>query len=130
MFSKSVSLIDSIYLPVHSNNTIAIAEAAAAAAPPPPQSPAAAVIFFFLFSTKGPFQGHTLPLQGNIVYLVYFLPILLILDVFHQFQLPCYLFLSFSLSFLHFYSKFFYFKFINFFNPHFYRIIITFSYVR
>jgi len=81
MFSKSVSLIDSIYLPVHSNNIIAIAEAAAAAA---------AALVFFLFSTKGPFQGHSLPLQGNVVYLVYFLHILLILDVFHQFQLTCY----------------------------------------
>jgi hypothetical protein len=89
MFSLSVSLISSNYLPVHSNNTIAIAEAAAAA---PPQSPAAAVIFFFLFSTKGPFQGHTLPLQGSVVYLVYFFGILLILDVFHQFQLTCYFF--------------------------------------
>jgi hypothetical protein len=54
----------------------------------PPNPPRYATVF--LFSTKGPFQGHTLPLQGNIVYLVYFLHILLILDV-----------LSFSLPFLH-----------------------------
>jgi len=32
---------------------------AEAAGPPPP---AAAAILFFLFSTKGPFQGHTFPL--------------------------------------------------------------------
>jgi hypothetical protein len=89
-FSPSVSLISSSYLPVHSNNIIANAEAAAA--PPPPPPPAAAVVFFFLFSTKGPFQGHALPLQGKIVYLVYFLNILLILDVFLQFQSPCYFF--------------------------------------
>jgi len=129
MFSPSVSLISRNYLPMHNNNIIAMAEAATPA-PPPPQAAAAAVVFLFLFSTKGPFQGHILPLQGNIVY--YFLPILLILDVFHQFQLPCYFFLSFSLPFLHFYStrKFFYFKFINFSNPHFYRIVITFSYVQ
>jgi len=25
----------------------------------------AAAVFFFLFSTTGPFQGHTLPLQGS-----------------------------------------------------------------
>jgi hypothetical protein len=84
MFSPSVSLISSSYLPVHSN-IIAIAEAAAV--PPPPT--AAAVVLFFAFSKKGPFQGHALTLQGNIVY---FLHILLILDVFHQFQQPCYFF--------------------------------------
>jgi hypothetical protein len=85
------------------------------AAPPPP-SAAAAAVFFLLFSTKGPFQGHTLPLQGNIVY---FLHILLILDVFHQFQVPCYYFLvSRCFSYI-FYSKFFYFNFINFSSYHF-----------
>jgi hypothetical protein len=42
-----------------------MAEAAAAAAAAPPPPPAAAV-FFFLFSTKGPFQGYTPPLEGNI----------------------------------------------------------------
>jgi hypothetical protein len=59
MFSPSVSLISSNYLLVHSNNVSAKAEAATASPPPPP------AVFFFLFSTKGPFQGHTLPLQGN-----------------------------------------------------------------
>jgi hypothetical protein len=38
-----------------------VSATAKAATAPPPQ---AAV--FFLFSTKGPFQGHTLPFQGII----------------------------------------------------------------
>ena len=45
----------------------AAAAAAVAAVPPPPQAApaAAAAVFFFLFSKTGPFQGHTLPLQGS-----------------------------------------------------------------
>jgi len=62
MFSPSASLISSNYPPVHSNNVSAMAEAAAAAVPPPPPPPTAAAVFFFLFSTKGPFQGHTFPI--------------------------------------------------------------------
>jgi len=38
---------------------------AAAAPSPPPTAAAATVLLFFLFSTAGPFQGHTLPLQGS-----------------------------------------------------------------
>jgi hypothetical protein len=60
MFSPSVSLISINYLPVHSNNVSAMAEAAAAAPPLPPHTAAAG--FFFLFSTKGPFQGHIFPI--------------------------------------------------------------------
>jgi L-alanine-DL-glutamate epimerase-like enolase superfamily enzyme len=59
MFSPSVSLISSKYLPVHSNNISAMSEAAAAAA-------AAAAVFFFLFSTKGPFQGHTVTVHFGL----------------------------------------------------------------
>jgi hypothetical protein len=60
MFSPSVSLISSNYLPVQSN-TSAMTEAAAAV-PPPPPPPTAAAVFLFFFSTKGPFQSHTFPI--------------------------------------------------------------------
>jgi hypothetical protein len=43
----------------------ATATAAAAPSPPPPTTAAAATVLFFLFSTTGPFQGHTLPFQGS-----------------------------------------------------------------
>jgi hypothetical protein len=38
---------------------------ATAAAPSPSPTAAAAAVFFFLFSTTGPFQGHSLPLHGS-----------------------------------------------------------------
>jgi hypothetical protein len=40
-----------------------VAEATAAAPSPPPT--AASAVLFFLFPTTGPFQGHSLPLQGS-----------------------------------------------------------------
>jgi len=87
-----------------------MAEAAAALPPPPPAG------VLFLFSTKDPFRASLflfILLVHKFYSIVNFLHILLILDVFHQFQLPFYFF-KFSLPIYIFYSKYFHFTFINF----------------